>query len=96
VIDIAIIGGIDVMDRDQAIKLLQGKVAAIGEWNQQRGADEAIPDLKKGVNLACACLAGSNLSGVNLSNSERVNSFRSSATSHKLSRVSASIGVDVL
>ena len=54
------------MDRDEALKLLKGGEEGIREWNQRRGADEAIPDLI-GANLIGANLSGANLSGANLS-----------------------------
>jgi len=35
------------MDRDEAIKLLQGGPEGIAEWNQPRQAGDIIPDLSK-------------------------------------------------
>ena len=49
------------MDRDEALKLLNGGEEGIHEWNRRRRAGEAIPDLR-GANLSEAILSGANLS----------------------------------
>ena len=58
------------MDRDEALKLLNGGEEGIREWNQRRRANEAIPDLivadLRGANLSGADLSYAILSGANL------------------------------
>jgi hypothetical protein len=58
--------GVDIMDRDEAIRLLKGGRGGIAEWNRRREGEERIPDLF-GSNLVGANLSGANLSGAYLS-----------------------------
>ncbi len=53
------------MDRDEAIKLLEGGPKNIDEWNRRREAGEGIPDLSD-TDLMYADLDGANLSSANL------------------------------
>jgi hypothetical protein len=53
------------MDRDEALKLLDGGLDGVAEWNKRRGSGEKIPDLR-GANLMMAKLGGANLRGANL------------------------------
>ena len=64
------------MDRDEALKLLQGGEAGIREWNGRLVEGEDIPDLSKaelsgadlsGANLSHANFSGANLNGADLS-----------------------------
>jgi uncharacterized protein YjbI with pentapeptide repeats len=54
------------MDRDEALRLLQGGREGIAEWNRRRSAGEEIPDLD-GADFIRADLVGANLSGADLS-----------------------------
>jgi uncharacterized protein YjbI with pentapeptide repeats len=56
------------MDRDDALKLLNGGRESIAEWNRRRKAREQIPGLI-GAYLADADLTGADLRGANLSGS---------------------------
>ena len=53
------------MDRDEAIRLLQGGPAGVREWNQrqEREPDEAFPDLRD-ADLRGADLRGARLRGI--------------------------------
>jgi hypothetical protein len=53
------------MDRDAALKLLEGGQQGVAEWNRRRQQDEEIPDLS-GAKLSGAILSDANLSGTNL------------------------------
>jgi uncharacterized protein YjbI with pentapeptide repeats len=69
------------MDRDEALKLLEGGPEGIKEWNRRRSTGEKIPDLSaakliradlsradlSGVSLSRARLSGADLSGADLS-----------------------------
>src|SRR5262249_31327881 len=61
---------VEVMDRDEALKLLKGGPEGIAEWNRRRLADEEIPILVgadlRGADLVEADLHGANLHGANL------------------------------
>ena len=54
------------MDRDDALKFLNGGKDGIAEWNARRATGEAIPDLS-GANLDGAALRGANLAEAYLS-----------------------------
>jgi hypothetical protein len=63
------------MDRDEAIRLLKGGPDEISEWNERRGRDAHIPDLRgadlrgadlRGADLSEAVLIGARLSGADL------------------------------
>jgi hypothetical protein len=64
------IAGTGVMDRDEAIKLLNGGTEGIAEWNRRRRTGETIPDLARvdvsGPDLRAANLSETNLSEANL------------------------------
>jgi len=62
------------MDWDEALKLLKGGEKGIGEWNQRRGADEAIPDLSS-ANLSDAYLTDADLRGANLRSAGLVGAY---------------------
>ncbi len=57
------------MDRDEALRLLQGGREGIAEWNRRRLAGEEVPDLRK-ADLGRANLSGADLSGANLSEAD--------------------------
>ena len=57
--------GVEIMDRNEALKLLRGGEEGISEWNRRRQSGETIPDLSEVV-LDRATLSGINLSGTNL------------------------------
>ena len=71
------------MDRDEALKLLNGEEEGIREWNRRRLAGEAIPDLTdanlSGANLSGAYLRGANLSGAYLSEANLIRANLSGA-----------------
>jgi hypothetical protein len=57
------------MDRDEALKLLQGGPDGVAEWNRRRSAGESIPDLCN-VSLAKSSLRGARLDEVNLNGAD--------------------------
>jgi uncharacterized protein YjbI with pentapeptide repeats len=62
-------GGVCVMTRDEALKLLKCGQSGIAVWNQRRRARGRIPDLSN-ADLNGADLSGANLSEVNLSGAQ--------------------------
>jgi hypothetical protein len=58
------------MDRDEAIRLLRGGEDGVREWNERRGRDEEIPDLRGavlfGADLRKAYLSEADLGGADL------------------------------
>jgi hypothetical protein len=62
-------GGIEAMDRDEALKLLKGGPEGIAEWNRRRDSGEEIPHLN-GVQLSGAHLNSGDLRGVDLSDAD--------------------------
>jgi uncharacterized protein YjbI with pentapeptide repeats len=75
----AVVWEVEVMDRDEALRLLRGGPEGIAEWNRRRAADEEIPDfvradLRKAnlrkANLRKANLRGADLRGADLSGAD--------------------------
>jgi hypothetical protein len=78
--------GVNIMDREEAIRLLKGGKEGIEEWDRRRKSGEDIPDLKRadltGANLSRADVHGADLSGANLSGAILIDADLSDANLH--------------